>query len=137
MRFKLICTQQINVTSSCSILLLLPQSFEKTEHLLIARTSINGLQVPHRRCSKSKLGVEILSLQKGKEILPSSPLKTLCPSVNGRTELRGKGRLSKAMVLETPHYPLILDGANPIIKLLVKNTHVVNSTLLLNKHVLF
>ena len=72
-------------------------------------------------------GDEILSLQKGKEILPSSPLKTLCPFVKGRSELRAKGRLSKAMVLETARHPLILDGVKPIVKLLIKNTHVVNS----------
>ena len=67
---------------------------------------------------------EIFSLQKG---ISSSPLKTLCPFVNGKNELRVKGRLSKAMVLETACHPLILDGVNPIVKLLIKNTHVVNS----------
>ena len=72
-------------------------------------------------------GDENLSLQKGKEILPSSPLKTLCPFVNGRNELRAKGWLSMAMVLETARHPLILDGVNPIVKLLIKNTHVVIS----------
>ena len=72
-------------------------------------------------------GSEIVSLQKGKEILSSSPLKTLCPFVNGKNELRAKGRLSKAMVLETARHPLILDGVNTIVKLLIKNTHVVNS----------
>ena len=65
-----------------------------------------------------------MSLQKG---ISSSPLKTLCPFVNGKNELRAKGRLSKAMVLETARHPLILDGVNPIVKLLIKNTHVVNS----------
>ena len=31
------------------------------------------------------------------------------------------------MVLETASHPLILDGVNPIVKHLIKNTHVVNS----------
>ncbi|XP_075261158.1 uncharacterized protein LOC142352888 [Convolutriloba macropyga] len=31
------------------------------------------------------------------------------------------------MVLETARHPLILDGVNPIVKLLIKNTHVVKS----------
>ena len=36
---------------------------------------------------------DFLSLQKGNEILPSSPLKTLCPFVNGCSKLCAKGRL--------------------------------------------
>ena len=61
------------------------------------------------------------------EILPSSPVKTLCPFFNGRSELRGKSRLSKKMFLETARHPLILDGVNPMVNLLIKNTNVVNS----------
>ena len=69
-------------------------------------------------------GDEILSLQKGKEILPSSPLKTLFPIVNWKFNSAPKvGFLRK----ETARHPLIFDGVNPIVMLLFKNTHVVKS----------
>ena len=61
------------------------------------------------------------------ELLPSSPIKTLCLFVNERSELRAKSRLSKEMFLKTARHPLILDGVNPMVKLLIKNTNVVNS----------
>ena len=80
-----------------------------------------------RVAQSENFGDEILYLQKGKEVLPSRPLKTLCPFVNGRCGLRAKDQLSKTMFLETARHPLILDGVNPIVKLLVKKTHVVNS----------
>ena len=46
---------------------------------------------------------------------------------NGRKEFRAKGRMSKAVVLETTRHPLILDDVNPIVKFFIRNTHVVNS----------
>ncbi|XP_075256676.1 uncharacterized protein LOC142349146 [Convolutriloba macropyga] len=70
---------------------------------------------------------EISALRKGKEISASSRLKYLCPYVDNNDQLRAKGRLSKAMVLETARHPIILDGLNPIVKLLIKNFHLTNT----------
>ena len=70
---------------------------------------------------------EISALRKGKEISASSRLKDLCPYVDNNDQLRAKGRLSKAMVLETARHPIILDGLNPIVKLLIKNFHLTNT----------
>ena len=71
----------------------------------LKKQSFSLLRSHHTTAYKYLIGVaqsqlfgdEILYLQKGNEILPSSPLKTLCPFVNGRKELRAKGRLSKAI----------------------------------------
>ena len=70
---------------------------------------------------------EITALRKGKEISASGRLKELCPYVDNNDQLRAKGRLSKAMVLETARHPIILDGLNPIVKLLIENFHITNT----------
>ena len=140
MRCKPICTQQFNVPSTLHasaigiVWLELQHTASSSSTAWKNRAVAYRSHITHWLTSTSSallkvrtFGSEILSLQKGKEILSSSPLKTLCPFVNGKNELRAKGRLSKAKVLETARHPLILDGVNPIVKLLIKNTHVVNS----------
>ena len=70
---------------------------------------------------------DISALRKGMEISASSRLKYLCPYVDNNYQLRAKGRLSVVMVLETAQHPIILDGLNPIVKLLMKNFHITNT----------
>ena len=149
MRCKPICTQQFNVpstlhASAIGIVWLELQHTASSSSIAWKKKSSSLSLAHHTLAYKYLIGVaqsqnfgsEILSLQKGKEILLSSPLKTLCPFVNGKNELRAKGRLSKAMVLETARHPLILDVVNPIVKFLIKNTWWM-VTLVLNKHVPF
>ena len=53
--------------------------------------------------------------------------KTFCPYVDNIDQLRVKGRLSKAMVLETARHSIILHRLNPIVKLLIKNVYIINT----------
>ena len=69
---------------------------------------------------------EISALRKGMENSVSSCLKDLCPYVDNNDQLRAKGRVVHGNGFrDCP--TLILDGLNPIVKLLMKNFHITNT----------
>ena len=113
--------------SDC-VLLLFPRPLQEAKqtfgslshHIFVYRYLIQVSQIEN-------FADEISALRKGKEISASIRLKDLCPYVDNNDQLHAKGRLSKAMFLETARHPIILDGLNPIVKLLIKNFYLTNT----------
>ena len=67
-----------------------------------------------------------MSLKKGTEFSRASQLRALSPSIDENNQLRARGRLSKASFLMTACYPIILDGNNAAVRLLIQHTHETN-----------
>ena len=78
-------------------------------------------------CQESDFSVEYADLKKNSHVSSSSRIRTLWPFIDDHDRIRARDRLSKAPFLITFRYPIILDGSNHIVKLLVKITHIVNS----------
>ena len=70
--------------------------------------------------------LEILNLRKGIAVSSTSRIVSLSPYVDHNQHLRARGRLSKALRLETARFPLILDGNNQSVRLLIKHFHQTN-----------
>ena len=66
---------------------------------------------------------EISNLRKGIAVSSTSRIVSLSPFVDHNQHLRARGRLSKALRLETARFPLILDGNNQSVRLMVKHFH--------------
>ena len=66
---------------------------------------------------------EISNLRKRIAVSSSSRIVSLSPFVYHNQHLRARGRLSKALRLETARFPLILDGNNQSVRLMVKHFH--------------
>ena len=65
-------------------------------------------------------------LKKGIEVSSTSRMKSLSPFLDEDNQLRARGRLAKASLLMTARHPIILDGNNAAVKLLVQHTHETN-----------
>ena len=70
--------------------------------------------------------LEISNLRKGIAVSSTSRIVSLSPYVDHNQHLRARGRLSKALRLETARFPLILDGNNQSVRLLIKHFHQTN-----------
>ena len=75
---------------------------------------------------KQDFKAELFALKKGDDISGSSRLKHLSPFIDKNNQLIARGRLSKANLLMTSRYPLILDCNNSAIRLLIQHTHELN-----------
>ena len=60
------------------------------------------------------------------EVSSASRLKALSPFLDEKNLLRARGRLTKASLLMITRHPIILDGYNAAVKLLVLHTHEIN-----------
>ena len=69
---------------------------------------------------------EISNLRKGIAVSSTSRIAPLLPFVDHNQHLRARGRLSKALRLETARFPLILDGNNQSVRRMVKHFHQTN-----------
>ena len=65
-------------------------------------------------------------LKKGIEVSGASRLKALSPFLDENYLIRARGRLTKASILMTACHPIILDGNNAAVRLLVQHTHEIN-----------
>ena len=72
---------------------------------------------------KQDFKAEDFALKKGDVISSSSRLKLLSPFIDKNNQLRARVRLSKANLLKTSRYPLIIDGNNIATRLLIQHTH--------------
>ena len=66
------------------------------------------------------------ALENGDAVSSSSRLKHLSPFIDKNNQLGARGRLSKASLLMTSRYPLILDSNYTAIRLLIQHTHELN-----------
>ena len=66
---------------------------------------------------------EYMLLKNRIDVYSTSRLKSLSPSLDKNNQLRARGRLAKASLLTTARHPIILDGNNAAVKLLVQHTH--------------
>ena len=69
---------------------------------------------------------EYMLLKKRPEVSGTSRLKALSPFLDENNLIRARGRLTKASLLMTARHPIILDGNNAAVKLLIQRTHEVN-----------
>ena len=69
---------------------------------------------------------EISNLRKSIAVSSTSRIVSLSPFVDHNQHLRARGRLSKSLRLETARFPLILDGNNQSVRLMVKLFHQTN-----------
>ena len=72
---------------------------------------------------KQDFKTDLFALKKGDDISSSSRLRHLSPFIDKNNQLRARGRLSKASLLMTSRYPLILDCNNTATRLLIQHTH--------------
>ena len=70
---------------------------------------------------------EISDIKKEKPIEGKSRLRTLAPFVDNFGILRSRGRLTRAPIMLSARYPIILAGENPNVRLLLANIHVLHS----------
>ena len=68
---------------------------------------------------------EYMLLKKRIEVSSTSRLKSLSPFLDENNQLRARGRLAKASLLMTARHPIILDGNNAAVKLLVQHTKLI------------
>ena len=61
--------------------------------------------------------------EKGIEVSSASRLKAVSPFLYKNNQLRARGRLSQASLLMTARCPIILDGNNAAIMVLIQHTH--------------
>ena len=69
---------------------------------------------------------DYMLLKKGFEVSTASRLNAESPFLDKNNLLRARGRLTKASLLMTTRHPIILDGSNAVVKLLVQQTHETN-----------
>ena len=69
---------------------------------------------------------EFSNLREGIAVSSTSRIVSLSPFVDHNQHLRARGRLSKALRLEAAQFPLILDGNNQSVRLMVKHIHQTN-----------
>ena len=69
---------------------------------------------------------EYMLLKKRLEVSGTSRLKALSPFLDENNLIRARGRLTKASLLMTARHPIILDGNNAAVKLLIQHTHEIN-----------
>ena len=62
-------------------------------------------------------------MKKGIEVSSAGRLKALSPFLDENKQLRARGRLTKAGRLMTARHPIIFDGNNAAVRLLVQHTH--------------
>ena len=65
-------------------------------------------------------------LKKGFEVSGASRLKSLSPFLDENNLIRARGRLTKASLLMTARHPILHDGNNAAVKLLIQHTHEIN-----------
>ena len=69
---------------------------------------------------------EYMLFKKRHEVSGTSRLKALSPFLDENNLIRARGRLTKASLLMTASHPIILDGNNAAVKLLIQHTHEIN-----------
>ena len=83
------------------------------------------LHVMHN-IQKQDFQSEYMLLKKRLEVSGTTRLKALSPFLDKNNLIRARGRLTKASLLMTARHPIILDGNNAAVKLLIQHTHEIN-----------
>ena len=68
---------------------------------------------------RQDINPEYMLLKKGIEVSSTSRLKSLSPFLDENNKVRARGRLAKASLLMTTRHPIIFDGNNAAVKVLV------------------
>ena len=101
----------------------------KKESIFVTSTLYKSVQLLDKKCPASRFEIGNFELKKRYCSIiyhHSSRIASLSPIVDHNQHLRARGRLSKALRLETARFPLILDGNNQSVRLMVKHFRQTN-----------
>ena len=130
---ELKCQIDISRFSNCNCLLrvsalcfLFPDKCRKKESILSLAHYTKAYNYLIKSAQHQDFKSGISNLRKSIAVSSTRRIVSLSPFVDHSQHLRARGRFSKALRLETARFPLILDGNNQSVRLMVKPAHQTN-----------